>query len=77
MFWGLVNKLKGGNEDSIDSVDVTDYIVTNDILAYKSEINKSLEAQGVEKAYDILINGDYVGYIGYKDDNWFGMQRTK
>ncbi len=77
LFWGLVNKLKGGNEDSIDSVDVTDYIVTNDILAYKSEINKSLEAQGVEKAYDILINGDYAGYIGYKDDNWFGMQRTK
>lgn len=77
VFWELVNKLKGGNADTIDSVDITNFIVENDILAYKSDITNSLKNQGLEKAYDILIDGNYAGYIGFKDNQWFGMQRTK
>lgn len=77
IFWELVDKLKGGNEDSIDSVDITNFIVENDILAYKSNISNSLKNQGVTKAYDIIIDGDYTGYIGYNQDGWFGLQRTK
>lgn len=77
IFWELVDKLKGGNEDNIDSVDITNFIVENDILAYKSNISNSLKNQGVTKAYDIIIDGDYTGYIGYNQDGWFGLQRTK
>ena len=75
LFWKLVDMLKNGNENAIDSVDVTNFIVENDILAFTSQINNNLKKQGITNAYDIIIDGDYIGYIAYGNNGWFGMQR--
>lgn len=77
LFWKLVDMLKNGNENAIDSVDITNFIVENDILAYRSNISANLKKQGIIKAYDILIDGDYAGYIVYNTNGWVGMQTQK
>ena len=73
LFKELLTKLKESNEEkAIDSVEITSFIVENDIICENVEVSDELSDMGYTRTYDIYINGDIVGYIGYADNKWVG-----
>ena len=73
IFKELLTKLKESNEEkAIDSVEITSYIVENDIVCENVEVSEELQDLGYTRTYDIYINGDIVGYIGYAKNKWVG-----
>ena len=73
LFKELLTKLKESNEEkAIDSVEITSFIVENDIICENIEVSDELSDMGYTRTYDIYINGDIVGYIGYVDNKWVG-----
>lgn len=61
-FKTLLNMLLGKSDDYIDSVDVTNFIVSNDILTLNTDIPKN---SNYIKAYDIYVNSVLVGKLFY------------
>lgn len=59
-FKTLLNMLSDKSEDYIDSVEVTNFIVSNDILTLNTNIPKN---SNYTKAYDIYVNSTLVGKL--------------
>ena len=75
LFGNLAKLLKSKNTlDAIDSPDVTEYIVSNDLLTLNIPVREDLADERFEATYDIYQGSNYIGSVGYKNNSWICVE---